>query len=84
MPAERVLPPIDYFEDRRIPFAVAINQFPGGPAYPADTVREALTLPPGCPIVYMDARAVHTSLDALVALVEHALALVPAGSAHQL
>ncbi len=41
---------IDYFEDRRIPFAVAANQFPDGPSYPADTLRDALALPPRCPL----------------------------------
>ncbi len=64
---------IDYFEDRRVPFAVAVNQFPGGPAYPEDTVRDALGLPPACPLVRMDAREARSSLDTLVALVEHAV-----------
>ncbi|MGH3765047.1 MAG: GTP-binding protein [Pseudonocardiaceae bacterium] len=64
---------IDYFEDRRVPFVVAVNQFPGSPAYSEDTVRDALALPPGCPLLRMDARASHSSLDTLVALVEHAL-----------
>ncbi|MGH3695366.1 MAG: GTP-binding protein [Pseudonocardiaceae bacterium] len=62
---------IDYFEDRRIPFAVAANQFPDGPSYPEEAVRDALTLPPDCPLVQMDARAPHSALDTLV---EHALA----------
>lgn len=64
---------IDYFEDRRIPFAVAVNQFPGSPAHPAGAVRAALTLPPDCPLTWMDARQARSSLDTLVALVEHAL-----------
>ena len=64
---------IDYFEDRQVPFAVAVNQFPGGPAYPDDTVRDALGLPRDCPLVRMDARETRSSLDTLVALVEHAL-----------
>lgn len=65
---------IDYFEDRRIPFAVAANQFPDGPVYPDHSVREALALPPSCPLLRMDARAPHSALDTLVTLVEHALA----------
>jgi signal recognition particle receptor subunit beta len=64
---------IDYFEDRQVPFAVAINQFPDGPAYPEDTVRDALALPLECPLIRMDAREAHSSLDTLVTLVEHAL-----------
>jgi signal recognition particle receptor subunit beta len=65
---------IDYFEDRRLPFAVAVNQFPGTPAFPEATVRDALAIPPACPLVLMDARDPRSSLDTLVALVEHALA----------
>ncbi len=64
---------IDYFENRRVPFAVAVNQFPDGPAYPEDTVRDALALPLECPLLRMDARETRSSLDTLVTLVEHAL-----------
>jgi uncharacterized protein len=65
---------IDYFEDRQVPFTVAINQFPEGPAYPEDTMRDALALPVECPLIRMDAREPHSSLNTLVTLVEHALA----------
>jgi signal recognition particle receptor subunit beta len=64
---------IDYFEDRQVPFAVAVNQFPDGPAYPEDTVRDALALALECPLIRMDAREPHSSLNTLVTLVEHAL-----------
>jgi uncharacterized protein len=64
---------IDYFENRQVPFAVALNQFPDGPAYPEDTVRDALALPLECPLLRMDAREARSSLDTLVTLVEHAL-----------
>lgn len=67
-------PAIDYFEDRGIPFAVGINEFPESPQWPEQTVREALTLPPDCPLIRMDARQARSSLDTVVALVEHALA----------
>jgi signal recognition particle receptor subunit beta len=66
---------IDFFESRRLPFVVAANLFPGTPAFPEAAVREALVLPPDCPLVRMDARDQRSSLAALVALVEHALAL---------
>jgi hypothetical protein len=36
-------------------------------------VRDALALPPDCPLVLMDARDPRSSLDTLIALVEHAL-----------
>jgi signal recognition particle receptor subunit beta len=61
-------PAIDYFEDRRLPFVVAANAFPG------TDVRDALALPEGCPLVRMDAREPSSCMDALVVLVEHALA----------
>ncbi|MGH3981710.1 MAG: GTP-binding protein [Pseudonocardiaceae bacterium] len=64
---------IDYFENRQVPFAVAVNQFPDGPAYPEDAVRAALALPRECPLMRMDARETRSSLDALVTLVQHAL-----------
>jgi uncharacterized protein len=64
---------IDYFEDRRLPFVVAANRFPGTDVFSDDAVRNALVLPPGCPLVWMDARDPRSSLDTLIALVEHAL-----------
>jgi uncharacterized protein len=65
---------IDYFEDRRLPFVVAVNGFPGTGVFADASVRDALALPPGCPLVRMDARDPRSSLDTLVVLVEHALA----------
>jgi signal recognition particle receptor subunit beta len=67
-------PAVDYFEDRRLPFVVAANAFPGTEVFPDGPVREALALPGDCPLVRMDARDPRSCLDALVALVEHALA----------
>lgn len=67
-------PAIDYFENRRLPFVVGVNRFPGADDYDAETVRDALALPSDCPLVWMDARDPQSSQDALVALVEHALA----------
>ncbi|HEV8652022.1 MAG TPA: ATP/GTP-binding protein [Actinomycetes bacterium] len=64
---------IDYFEDRRLPFVVAANRFPGTDVFPDAAVRNALVLPGGCPLVRMDARDPESSLDTLIALVEHAL-----------
>jgi signal recognition particle receptor subunit beta len=67
-------PAIDYFENRRLPFVVGVNRFPGADDYDEATVRDALALPADCPLVWMDARDPDSSQDALVALVEHALA----------
>jgi len=67
-------PAIDYFENRRLPFVVGVNRFPGADDYDPDTVRDALALSADTPVVWMDARDPQSSQDALVALVEHALA----------
>ena len=66
-------PAIDFFENRRLPFVVGVNRFPGADEYDVDTVRDALALPSDCPLVWMDARDPQSSRDALVTLVEHAL-----------
>jgi signal recognition particle receptor subunit beta len=65
---------IDYFEDRQLPFVVAINHFPGTPDFPVAQVRDALAITLDTPLVMMDARDPRSSLDILVVLVEHALA----------
>jgi uncharacterized protein len=67
-------PAIDYFEDRRLPFVVAANAFPGTDVFGDRSVRDALALPEGCPLVRMDARQPRSCMETLVALVEHALA----------
>jgi uncharacterized protein len=65
--------PIDYFEDRRIPFVVAVNDFPGTSHVHDADVRDALVLNPDTPLVRMDARDPRSCLATLIALVEHAL-----------
>jgi uncharacterized protein len=65
---------IDYFENRRLPFLVAVNRFPGTRSFRDEAIRDALVLSADCPLVWMDAREPRSSLDTLVALVEHALA----------
>ena len=67
-------PAIDYFENRRLPFVVAVNRFPGSDEYSPDAVQEALALPDDCPVVWMDARDAPSSQNTLITLVEHALA----------
>jgi uncharacterized protein len=65
---------IDYFEDRGVPFVVAINGFAGSEHFDDTTVREALALRPGCPLIRMDAREPRSCLTTLIGVVEHALA----------
>ena len=65
---------IDYFENRGLPFVVALNAFPGTDGVDDELVREALAVPPGCPLVHVDARDDASCTRLLIVLVEHALA----------
>lgn len=64
---------VDYFEQRAIPFLVAVNCFDGGTSHGAADVREALALPADVPVVRCDARTRESTKAALIALVQHAL-----------
>ena len=80
-------PAIDYFEDRRLPFVVVLNPFPGTEGYDPEAVRGTLALAPDVPVVRADVRDESSALDAVVALVEHSLrrtAAVPARGSHPL
>jgi signal recognition particle receptor subunit beta len=69
-------PSVDYFEQRSIPFVVAVNCFEGARRYRPDSVRKALDLEPEIPIIMCDARYASSGRDVLVVLVEHALQLM--------
>lgn len=64
---------VDFFENRQVPFLVAVNEFPGTDRYRVEAVGEALALAPDTPIVAMDARDPDSCRATLVALVEHAV-----------
>jgi hypothetical protein len=66
-------PSVDYFEQRGIPFVVAVNCFDGARRYRAEDVQSALDLDPDVPVILCDARHAMSGRDVLVALVEHAL-----------
>ncbi|MFD3515825.1 ATP/GTP-binding protein [Streptomyces sp. NPDC058657] len=63
---------VDYFEDRRIPFVVAVNCFAGAQAYGAREVSRALDLDRGTPVVLCDARDRDSGKEVLIRLVEYA------------
>ena len=65
---------IDYFENRGLPFVLALNDFPNTPVFSDAAVRDALVLTGDCPVLHLDAREAKSSRSALVALVEHTLA----------
>ncbi|MFF1919580.1 ATP/GTP-binding protein [Streptomyces sp. NPDC058221] len=75
---EDCFPALDYFESCGLPYIVAVNHFEGTPGFEAEDVREALTVPPHVPVVIMDARHRITVVEALLALVGHALDATPA------
>jgi len=66
-------PAIDFFEDRGLPFAIAVNRFPGTPHVPEAEVRAALAISPTRPIVQMAATDSRSSVNTLIALVEHSI-----------
>lgn len=66
-------PAIDFFEDRRLPFAVAVNNFPGTPVVDDDEVRDSLAIAPQRPLVRMSAKDPRSSLNTLIAVVQHAI-----------
>ncbi|MFI0980809.1 GTP-binding protein [Streptomyces sp. NPDC021093] len=63
---------VDYFEDRRIPFVVAVNCFAGAQSYGAREVSQALDLDRGTPVVLCDARDRDSGKEVLIRLVEYA------------
>lgn len=64
---------IDFFEERRIPFVVAVNLFDGAPQFPVPVLRDALALGPDVPLVTCDARVRESATSVLITLVEHTL-----------
>ncbi len=73
-------PAIDYFEEARLPFVVAINGFDGYYPHAAEEVRDALTLSPEIPIVQVDARDRGSTKATLITLVEHAISVGDQGA----
>ncbi|MFE0512246.1 ATP/GTP-binding protein [Streptomyces sp. NPDC058964] len=65
---------VDYFEHRGIPFAVAVNAFDGKVEHSLDEVRWALDVSDGVPVVVFDARERGSVRDALLVVLELALA----------
>jgi signal recognition particle receptor subunit beta len=70
---EDCFPAVDYFEEKRIPFVVAMNCFDGEVTHSPDDVREALAVSSDTPVVMCDARDRASTKVALLELVQHAL-----------
>jgi signal recognition particle receptor subunit beta len=58
-------------EETGLPYAVALNTFPDARSYSDEQLRQALDLEDGTPLVMCDARDANSSVDALLALVQH-------------
>ncbi|MBV7695795.1 ATP/GTP-binding protein [Streptomyces sp. TRM70350] len=65
---------VDYFEHRQVPFAVAINAFDGRVEHALEEVRWALDVAEHTPLVVFDARERGSVRDALLVVLELALA----------
>jgi signal recognition particle receptor subunit beta len=64
---------VDFFEARRLPFLIAINEFDDAPRYSTQALRKALALSEHIPVVTVDARDRHSCREALIAVTEYAL-----------
>jgi uncharacterized protein len=70
-------PSVDFFENRQIPFILAVNCFDGAPRYRAEDVRSAVDLEAPIPVMLCDARQRTSSKNVLIALVQHSLRMMP-------
>ena len=64
---------VDYFEQRNVPFVVAVNPFDGERAHELEEIRSALQVPTTVPMLYADARHRDDVRAALKAVVRDAL-----------
>ncbi|GAA1808720.1 ATP/GTP-binding protein [Luedemannella flava] len=71
---EDSFPSIDFFEDRNMPFLLAVNAFDYAPRFALEEIREALGVSLDVPILECDARQRGSVKGVLVALIEQVLA----------
>ncbi len=64
---------VDFFEARKLPFLVAVNEFDDAPRYDTEDLREALSVPQSVPIISVDARERVSAKNALIAITSFAL-----------
>ena len=75
-------PSIDFFENRKLPYVVAINCFDRLLHHQIEDVRHALTISSSVPIMACDARERDSAKQVLISVVQHAIeygAALPAG-----
>ncbi|WP_435062245.1 GTP-binding protein [Amycolatopsis thermoflava] len=66
-------PSIDFFENRKLPYIVAINCFDRLLHHQVEDVRHALTISESVPIIACDAREKESAKQVLITVVEHAI-----------
>ena len=64
---------VDFFEDRGLPYVVALNCFDGVQEHGLSDVREAMAISPEIPMVSCDARDRDSTKETLIGLVEYAM-----------
>lgn len=72
---------VDFFEQKRTPFVVAVNTFDGKKTHTLEEVRKALQIAPEVPLTYCDARVRVDVQQVLIQVVEHALVRAMDGAA---
>jgi signal recognition particle receptor subunit beta len=70
--------PLDYFENRGLPYLVGLNCFDDAPRYDIEEVREALAIPHHVPLVMCDARQRESVKHVLITVVEHSMTMLRA------
>ena len=64
---------LDFFENRNLPYLVALNCFDGAPRYEIDEIREALAIGNHIPVVLADARDRESVKRTLITVIEFTL-----------
>ena len=72
-------PAVDYFERLGLPFVVAVNRFDGAVAHDLPSIRWALAVDDAVPLITFDARDKLSVRDALLVVLDQALARARAG-----
>jgi uncharacterized protein len=67
-------PAVDYFEQKAVPYAIALNAFNGTLTHSPDAVRKALAVDASVPVLSTDARDRASTKQTLIELVRHAIA----------
>jgi hypothetical protein len=67
-------PAVDYFERLGLPFVVAVNRFDGAVAHDLPSIRWALAIDDAVPLITFDARDKLSVRDALLVVLDRALA----------